>query len=56
MSDLKVDAAVKAIRDVMFLKCRDLGPERYMQVLEEIGADVDGGIDALKEENPELFG
>lgn len=50
-----VEAAITAIRSTMSRQCSDLSAEEYMQVLEEIGADVEGAIDALKEENPGMF-
>ena len=51
----EVQKAIRAIQDTLHEQCKDLGPEDYMQVLDFIGADIDGSIDALREENPELF-
>jgi hypothetical protein len=46
--------AVEAVRETLHHECKDMSPKDYLAVLEELAADIDGNIDAVKDENPEL--
>lgn len=48
-----VNAAIEAIRDKMHDECKALKPAQFKEVLEEISADIDGHLEALKEEGEE---
>jgi len=49
MSDEQT-AAVQAVRDTLHYHCKDMPPDEYREVLEEISADIEGNLDALNEE------
>jgi hypothetical protein len=50
-----VTVAIQKMRDTLHQVCKDLPPKEYLQVLEELAADMDSNIDALRAENEELF-
>lgn len=52
---IKIDDALNAVRDVLHDKCKDMSPTDYKQVLEGLSSDLEGNLDALRDENPELF-
>ena len=56
MATDEVNEAVQETRNLISQLCKKMGPEDYMEFCENISADMHGNIDALKEENPELFG
>ena len=46
---------VNAMRDHLHNLCKGLPPKEYYAVLQELSADLDANIDALKEENEGVF-
>jgi hypothetical protein len=48
------EKAITAVRDALHEACKDLAPADYKQVLEALEGDIDGNLDALKDENPDL--
>ena len=54
MTNPEIQKAVNAVRDLLGTLTGKMSPADYKQVCEEISADMDGNIDALKDENPEL--
>jgi hypothetical protein len=50
-----VRRAIDSVRDALDAACREMPPAEYKQVLEELVTDFEGHLDALKDENPELF-
>jgi len=44
---------VEAFRKLLHHHCKDMPPDEYREVLEEISADIEGHLDALKEEAEE---
>ena len=49
-----VKKAVQAVRDELAQQGRDMSPADWKELLEEVLTDVEGYLDAVKEENPEL--
>lgn len=49
----KKDKAVEAIRNAIHENCKDMTPRDFQDVLEEIDADIEGHIGAIKEEAEE---
>jgi hypothetical protein len=43
--------AVEAVRDTLHEQCKDMRPVEYKEVLEELLTDIEGNLEALKEEN-----
>jgi hypothetical protein len=46
--------AIDRIRDVLHEQTKDMKPEEYKELLEELAADIDGNLEALLDENPGL--
>jgi hypothetical protein len=44
---------VEAVRDTLHEQCKDMRPVEYKEVLEELLTDIEGNLEALKEENEE---
>ena len=51
MSTREVSKALEFVRSVIHQQCAKMSREHYMEFCEELSADMDGAIDALKEEN-----
>jgi hypothetical protein len=49
------DAAVEAVRELLYEKCKSMRPKDYMEVMESISSDLEGNMDALREENEGMF-
>lgn len=47
--------AIDAIRRTLDSECQNLKPEEYRDVLKEFAADVDGHLEQLNEQHPDLF-
>ena len=45
--------AVEAVRDTLHEQCKDMRLVEYKEVLEELLTDIEGNLEALKEENEE---
>lgn len=45
---------VEIVRNALHEAGKDLSPADWKALLEEIGADIDGHLDAVREENPDL--
>jgi hypothetical protein len=51
----KVQKAIDAVRDALHNACETMSPFEYKRVLEELSGDLDGNLEALRDENPELW-
>jgi len=49
------EQAIDAIRRALDAECQNLKPEEYKDVLEEFAADIDGHLQQLNEQSPDLF-
>lgn len=52
-TDKNIAQRLKDVRDALHEASKDLPPEQWKELLEELGADIDGHLDAIREEAEE---